>query len=451
MATGRSDHPNQVNNVLGFPFIFRGALDVKASKINEEMKMAAVYALAKLAKEPVPENVNIAYGEKKLVFGRDYIIPKPFDPRLISTIPLAVAKAAVNSGVSREKIDDWIKYENELSSRLGNNNKITRLLISKAKTNPKKIVYPEADKLDVIKAAQIVHEEGIGIPILLGNRERIEKMRSEIEYENDVEIIDLSESKHNKRKDDFAKIFVELRKSKGLSFKKARQLMNYRNYFGCMMVKQGFADAFISGYSRSYPEVIKPVLKIIGKEEGVRKVAATNLMITSKGPIFLSDTSININPKFNELAHIAKMTAYTAEVFGFSPVIAMLSFSNFGSAVHDSVEKVSNAVKLLNRCFPDLVVDGPLQSDFALNKIMLKNKFEFSKLSGQKVNVLVFPNLDSANITYKVMKELDGAQSIGPILMGVDKPAHILQLKASVEEIVNMSAIAVVDAQNRKL
>ena len=451
MATGRSDHPNQVNNVLGFPFIFRGALDVKASKINEEMKMAAVYALAKLAKEPVPENVNIAYGEKKLVFGRDYIIPKPFDPRLISTIPLAVAKAAVSSGVSREKIDDWTKYENELSSRLGNNNKITRLLISKAKTHPKKIVYPEADKLDVIKAAQIVHEEGIGIPILLGNRERIEKMRSEIEYENDVEIIDLSESKHNKRKDDFAKIFVELRKSKGLSFKKARQLMNYRNYFGCMMVKKGLADAFISGYSRSYPEVIKPVLKIIGKEEGVRKVAATNLMITSKGPIFLSDTSININPKFNELAHIAKMTAYTAEVFGFSPVIAMLSFSNFGSAVHDSVEKVSNAVKLLNRCFPDLVVDGPLQSDFALNKIMLKNKFEFSKLSGQKVNVLVFPNLDSANITYKVMKELDGAQSIGPILMGVDKPAHILQLKASVEEIVNMSAIAVVDAQNRKL
>ena len=451
MATGRSDHPNQVNNVLGFPFIFRGALDVKASKINEEMKMAAVHALAKLAKEPVPEYVNIAYGEKKLAFGRDYIIPKPFDQRLITTVPLAVARAAISSGVARENIEDWTKYENELASRLGNNNKIIRLLISKAKNNPKRIVYPEADKLDVIKAAQIVHEEGIGIPILLGSRERIEKMRSEIEYENEVEIIDLSESKHDKIKDKYAKIFVEIRKHKGLSFKKARQLMNYRNYFGCMMVKQGSADAFISGYSRSYPEVIKPVLKIIGKEDGVRKVAATNLMITSKGPIFLSDTSINIDPKFNELAHIAKMTAYTAEVFGFSPVIAMLSFSNFGSAVHDSVEKVSNAVKLLNRCFPDLTVDGPLQSDFALNKLMLKNKFEFSKLSGQKVNVLIFPNLDSANITYKVIKELDGAQSIGPILMGVEKPAHILQLKASVEEIVNMSAIAVVDAQNRKL
>ena len=451
IATGRSDHPNQVNNVLGFPFIFRGALDVRASKINEEMKMAAVYALAKLAKEPVPEIVNIVYKEKKLMFGRDYIIPKPFDPRLISTVPLSVAKAAIDSGVAKLNIDNWDKYRKGLELRLGNNNRITRLLIAKAKQNLKKIVYVEADRLDVLKAAQTVYEEGIGIPILIGRKERIKKLISELELEfsHELRIIDLSIEKSKRLIKKYGKIFFEQRKDKGLTLGQAEQLMRRRDYFASMMVKLGEADALISGYSRSYPEVVKPILKVIGKGKGVRKVAATNLMITSKGPIFLADTSININPKYNELGYIANMAAETAKMFGFQPVVAMLSYSNFGSSDHPMANKVASAVKFIKRSFPNLVVDGPVQSDFALNRDMLKHKFDFSKLAGQKVNVLVFPNLDSANITYKVIKEIDGALSIGPIMMGMDRPVHILQLKASVDEIINMSAIAVVDAQSR--
>ena len=453
IATGRSDHPNQVNNVLGFPFIFRGALDVRASKINEEMKMAAVYALAKLAKEPVPEIVNIVYKEKKLMFGRDYIIPKPFDPRLISTVPLSVAKAAIESGVAKIKIDNWEKYEKELELRLGNNNRITRLLIAKAKQNPKKIVFVEADRLDVLKAAQTVYDEGIGIPILIGRIKRIKKLIKELElgFSKELKIIDLSIDKSKKQIKKYAKIFFNHRKDKGLTLSQAEKLMRTRDYYASMMVKLGEADALISGYSRSYPEVVKPILKVIGKAQGVRKVAATNLMITSKGPIFLADTSININPKYNELGYIAKMTAETAKMFGFQPVVAMLSYSNFGSSDHSMSNKVSAAVKFIKRSFPDLIVDGPIQSDFALNREMLRNKFDFSKLAGQRVNILVFPNLDSANITYKVIKEIDGALSIGPIIMGMAKPAHILQLKASVDEIINMSAIAVVDAQSRNL
>ena len=453
IATGRSDHPNQVNNVLGFPFIFRGALDVRASKINEEMKMAAVYALAKLAKEPVPEIVNVVYKEKKLMFGRDYIIPKPFDPRLISTVPLSVAKAAIESGVAKIKIDNWGKYEKELESRLGNNNRITRLLITKAKQNPKKIVFVEADRLDVLKAAQTVYDEGIGIPILIGRIKRIKKLIKELElgFSKELKIIDLSIDKSKKQIKKYAKIFFNQRKHKGLTLSQAEKLMRTRDYYASMMVKLGEADALISGYSRSYPEVVKPILKVIGKADGVRKVAATNLMITSKGPIFLADTSININPKYNELGYIAKMTAETAKMFGFQPVVAMLSYSNFGSSNHSMSNKVSAAVKFIKRSFPDLIVDGPIQSDFALNREMLRNKFDFSKLAGQRVNILVFPNLDSANITYKVIKEIDGALSIGPIIMGMAKPVHILQLKASVDEIINMSAIAVVDAQSRNL
>ena len=453
IATGRSDHPNQVNNVLGFPFIFRGALDVRASKINEQMKMAAVYALAKLAKEPVPEIVNVVYKEKKLMFGRDYIIPKPFDPRLISTVPLSVAKAAIESGVAKIKIDNWGKYEKELESRLGNNNRITRLLIAKAKQNPKKIVFVEADRLDVLKAAQTVYDEGIGIPILIGRIKRIKKLIKELElgFSKELKIIDLSIDKSKKQIKKYAKIFFDQRKDKGLTLSQAEQLMRRRDYYASMMVKLGEADALISGYSRSYPEVVKPILKVIGKADGVRKVAATNLMITSKGPIFLADTSININPKYNELGYIAKMTAETAKMFGFQPVVAMLSYSNFGSSNHSMSNKVSAAVKFIKRSFPDLIVDGPIQSDFALNREMLRNKFDFSKLAGQRVNILVFPNLDSANITYKVIKEIDGALSIGPIIMGMAKPVHILQLKASVDEIINMSAIAVVDAQSRNL
>ena len=449
MATGRSDHPNQVNNVLGFPFIFRGALDVRATKINEEMKMAAVYSLAKLAKEPVPEYVNIIYKEKKLSFGKDYIIPKPFDPRLISTVPVAVAKAAIDSGVASVSIENWDKYSRDLDKRKGNDDRIIRLIRAKAKLDPKKIIYTEADRLDVLKAAQIVYEEGIAEPILMGRVERIKKLMKEIDFEHKLKIIDLSLEKSKNKIKRFGKIFYKQRKEKGLTLSQAVKLLRTRDYFASMMVKLGEADALVSGYSRSYPEVIKPILKVIGKGKGVRKIAATNLMLTSKGPIFLSDTSININPSYNELAYISIMTANTAKMFGYKPVIAMLSFSNFGSSSHPMANKVENAVKFLRRSHPNMIVDGPIQSDFALNKLMLTNKFEESKLGNQKVNILVFPNLDSANITYKVIKEIDGAKSIGPIIMGLDKAVHILQLKPSVEEIVNMSAIAVVDAQSR--
>ncbi len=450
LATGRSDHPNQVNNVLGFPFIFRGALDVRASKINEKMKMAAVYALAELAKEPVPENVNVVYGETKLTFGKDYIIPKPFDPRLISKIPLKVAKAAIDSGVARLEIDNWERYERELESRLGNDNKIIRLLLAKAKSDPKKVVFVEADRLEVLKAAQIAFDEGIAIPTLIGRKKRIKKLMLEIDFDHDLEVIDLSQKKSISTIKRYAKNFFKQRKDKGMTLSQAETLMRRRDYFGSMMVKLGEADALISGFSRSYPDVIKPILKVIGKSKGVRKVAATNLMITSNGPLFLADTSININPTYNEIGYIAILASETAKMFGFDPVIALLSYSNFGSSNHPMAKKVERAVKFLKRCAPELIVDGPVQSDFALNRPMFSNKFNFSKLSGQKVNVMVFPNLDSANITYKVIKELDNAMSIGPIIMGMDKPVHILQLKPSVEEIVNITAIAVVDAQNRK-
>jgi len=450
MATGRSDHPNQVNNVLGFPFIFRGALDVRATKINEAMKIAAVKALAALAKEPVPEQVNIAYGETKLNFGRDYIIPKPFDPRLIGTIPLAVAKAAVDSGVADEPISDWKKYEEELYDRMGNDNKIIRLLHNRAKLNPKKIVFAEADHLDVLKAAQIVLEEGIGIPILLGRKEIIQELMKEIEFEDDVEILDPKSDEQKDKLNKYAKIYWSNRHRKGVTLYAAQKLMRERNYFASMMVNEGDADAMISGYSRSYPVVIRPVLETIGKFEGVNKIATTNLMLTKRGPLFLSDTSINIDPTAKELANIAQMTNYTMKMFGIKPVIAMISYANFGSSKHPQSRKVKQAVEYLHKISPDTIVDGELQTDFALNSKLLKKTFPFSKLAGKKVNALIFPNLDSANSNYKMLKELDGVESIGPIMLGMKKAVHILQLGASVEEMVNIAAVAVVDAQQKE-
>ncbi|MCF8713231.1 NADP-dependent malic enzyme [Joostella atrarenae] len=450
MATGRSDHPNQVNNVLGFPFIFRGALDVRATKINEEMKMAAVKALAELAKEPVPEQVNIAYGETRLNFGRDYIIPKPFDPRLIASVPPAVAKAAMDSGVAKEPIEDWAKYEEELLQRLGNDNKIVRLLHNRAKTNPKKVVFAEADHLDILKAAQIVLDEGIAEPILLGNKETILELMKEIDFDADVLIIDNKTDECNDTKKKYAKKYWEARKRHGVTFYDAEKKMRDRNYFAAMMVNEGDADCLISGYSRAYPTVVRPMLELIGKANGVSKVAAVNLMITERGPMFLSDTSINIDPTAKELAKIAQMTATAARMFGIEPVIAMLSYANFGSSKDEKANKVGDAVAYLHRHYPDILVDGELQSDFALNKELLQSKFPFSKLAGKKVNTLIFPNLDSANITYKLMKELNKADSIGPILLGMKKPVHILQLGAGVEEIVNMTAVAVVDAQEKE-
>ena len=449
MATGRSDHPNQVNNVLGFPFIFRGALDVKATKINDQMKMAAVKALASLAKESVPEFVNIAYDKTKLTFGKNYIIPKPFDPRLITKIPPMVAKAAMDSGVALEPIECWDKYEEELHNRLGSDKKIVRFLTNRAKTSPKRIIYAEADHLDVLKAAQIVHEEGIGFPILLGNREVIEELKKEIEFDEDLPIIDPKSKEEFPNREKYGKKYWEMRKRKGVTYFRAVNKMKERNLFAAMMIYNGDADALISGYSRSYPVTVKPIFEVIGRSPGVNKVATTNLMITSKGPLFLSDTSINIDPSSKDLAIIAKMTSDTVKMFGLEPNIAMVSYSNFGSSNHPMVLKVNEAVNYLHRNFPKLNVDGPVQSDFALNKEMLKEKFSFSKLSGKNVNTLIFPNLDSANTNYKVIKELDNALSIGPIMMGMSKAVHVIQLGASVEEMVNMSAVAVVDAQKK--
>lgn len=449
MATGRSDHPNQVNNVLGFPFIFRGALDVRATKINEAMKIAAVKALAKLAKEPVPEQVNIAYGETKLNFGRDYIIPKPFDPRLIYEIPPAVAKAAMDSGIAKEPIQNWDKYKEELMERLGADNKIVRLLLNRAKMQPKKVVFTEADQLDVLKAAQIVYEEKIAHPILLGRKEVIESLMQEIDFEANIPIIDPKSDDEVERKNAYAQLYWEQRSRKGVTLYSAKAKMRERNYFAAMMVNAGDADALISGYSRSYPSVVKPMLELIGLAKGASRIATTNVMITQRGPLFLSDTSINIDPSAKDLATIAKMTTQVVRMFGMDPVAAMVSYSNFGSSKSEKASKVSEAVSYLHRHYPNMIVDGELQVDFALNQQMLQDTFPFSKLAGKKVNTLIFPTLDSANITYKLLKELNKADSIGPIMMGMKKPVHILQLGASVDEIVNMAAIAVIDAQQK--
>jgi len=450
MATGRSDFPNQVNNVLGFPYIFRGALDVRATKINEAMKMAAVRALAALAKEHVPEQVNIAYGAKKLTFGREYIIPSPFDPRLITVVAPAVAKAAMDSGVALNPITDWDAYEEILLDRLGNDNKMVRLITNRAKNDPKRIVFAEADHLDVLKAAQIVLEEGIGFPILLGNKEVIMELKAEIGFVADVPIIDPKEATEDERKNSFATTYWETRQRRGISLLDAQKLMRERNYFAAMMVNVGQADALVSGHSRSYPSVVKPMLQLIDKAPGVSIVATTNMMMTARGPMFLSDTAININPSAEDLAKIAIMTSNAAKMFGVEPVIAMVSYSNFGSSTNESAGKVREAVAYLHKNYPDMIVDGELQADFALNPEMLQKKFPFSKLAGKKVNTLIFPNLESANITYKLMKELNKVDSIGPIMLGMGKPVHIFQLGASVEEMVNMAAIAVIDAQEKE-
>ena len=449
MATGRSDHPNQVNNVLGFPFIFRGALDVRATKINEAMKMAAVKALADLTRESVPEQVNIAYGETRLTFGRDYIIPKPFDPRLISSIPPAVAKAAMESGVAKMPIQDWDKYREELLQRSGNDNKVVRMLHNRAKLNPKKIVFAEADHLDVLKAAQIVYDEGIAIPILLGHKETILELKKEIEFDANVLIIDPKSKETKDKRNQYALKYWENRKRSGVTLYSAQSKMRERNYYGAMMVMAGDVEGMISGYTRAYPTVAKPIFELIGKASKVKKVATVNIMSTERGPLFLADTAININPSAEELADIAKMTANVATTLGFDPIMAMLSYSNFGSSTHPNAVKVRNAVEILHTENPNLLVDGDIQSDFALNMELLKSKFPFSKLAGKKVNTLIFPNLESANITYKLLKELHKSESIGPIIMGLSKAVHIVQLGASVNEIVNMTAVAVIDVQER--
>ena len=450
MATGRSDTPNQVNNVLGFPFIFRGALDVRATAINEEMKMAAVLALSDLAKETVPEEVNIVYDKVALSFGKEYIIPKPFDPRLIYKIPPAIAKAAMDSGVAKKPIEDWERYEDELRDRSGSGNKEVRLLHERARRDLKKIIFAEADHLDVLKAAQRVFEDKIAIPILLGNKEVILDLKKELGFEGEVVIIDPKTKEETERRERFAQAYWQSRQRKGVTLYEAKKWMRERNYFSAMMVNEGEADGLIIGYSRPYSSVIKPILELVEKDKGVNRVAACNLMITKQGPLFLSDTTININPTAKDLAKITQYTSNLAKMFGVIPNIAMLGFSNFGSTKSETSQKIRQAVDYMHRYYPDMVVDGELQADFALNPELLKEKYPFSKLNGKKVNVLIFPNLESANITYKLMKEVNKAESIGPILLGLSKPIHVLQLGASVDEMVNMAAVTAIDAQERE-
>ena len=450
MATGRSDTPNQVNNVLGFPFIFRGALDVRATKINEEMKLAAVHALADLAKKSVPDQVNLVYGGINLTFGKEYIIPKPFDPRLIYEVPPAIAKAAMDSGVAQKPITDWDAYHEQLMDRLGGSNREIRALQDRARQNPKRVVFPEADILEVLKAAQRVYQEGIAIPVLLGHKEVILAYMEELGWEANLEIIDPKSDEEANRRKSFADIYWKKRSRKGITQINALRLMRERNYFGAMLVNTGQADAMITGYSRSYPQVIRPILDLVEKEEGFNRIAATSILITKRGPLFLSDTTMNPNPSSEDLSVITLATAEKAKMFGLDPAIALLSYSNFGSAPSESTQKISKAVAYLHKNYPNLVVDGEVQVDIALNPEKMAAAFPFSKLNGKAANILIFPNLESANITYKIMKESDGLNSIGPIILGLSKPIHITLMNASVDEMVNLTTFAVVDAQERE-
>jgi malate dehydrogenase (oxaloacetate-decarboxylating)(NADP+) len=452
MATGRSDYPNQVNNVLGFPYIFRGALDVRANQINEAMKLAAVRALAELAKSPVPDIVNMAYAEKNILFGADYIIPKPLDPRLLSTVAPAVAKAAIESGIAKNIIEDWDTYANELNRRLGLDNQVLRVIGTKARRNPKRIVFAEADNLKILKAAQIVYDEGVGYPILLGDENKIKLIAAEggVDIEG-LPILDpRSEATEEKRKL-YSEIFFHKRGRKGFNAYEAKKVMRDRNYFGCMMVECGDADCMISGLAKNYPDTIRPALHTIGTEEGVKKIAGMYLMLTKKGPLFLADTTVNFNPTAEELADITLMVAKEVRQFNITPRIAMLSYSNFGSSNSPEAKLVADARKLIKQKMPSLIVDGEMQASVAFNNELMKENYPFCELVDQNVNTLIFPNLASGNVTYNLLKELGTADAIGPILLGLKKPVHILQLGSSVRSIINMALIAVVDAQKSKV
>ncbi len=450
VATGRSDNPNQVNNVLGFPFIFRGALDVRATCINEEMKLAAVKALAALAKEPVPEEVNEAYGTKHIAFGRDQIIPKPLDPRLLSSVAPAVAKAAIKSGVARHTITNWDEYVNHLNQRLGHDNKLIRTITEKAKRNPKKVVFAEADNHKVLKAANIACEEGVCSPVLLGDKKRIKTLIKEYNLDlEDVEIIDNRSEEEKETREIYAKQFYKKRQRKGLTYPEAVKLMRERNYFGAMMVDRGEADALISGLTRSYKDVILPALQIIGTAKDVKKVAGMYIIFTKDGPYFFGDTTVNHNPTAEDLVEITLRMHKAVKNYGIEPRIAMLSYSNFGSATGESASKTSKAVSILHKNYPDIIVDGEIQANFALNQELLAEVFPFSYLNGKKPNTLIFPSLSAGNIAYKILQEMSGTELAGPVLLGMKKSFHVLQIGCSVREIVNMIKIAVIDAQTK--
>ncbi len=449
MATGRSDHPNQVNNVLGFPYIFRGALDVRASAINEEMKMAAVRALAKLAKEPTPEIVNKAYSSEKIIFGKEYLIPKPLDPRLITSISPAVAKAAMETGVARTKIHNWEQYDIDLQRRLGIDQKLISQIISKAKKAPKKVVFAEAEDVKILKAAQIIQDERIAVPILLGKKEKIEALIEEHQLElSACKIINPFEEVETRTI--YGDKLYEKRRRKGVTRQEARNLMRARNYFGTAMVECGDADALISGLTSDYPKTVRPALNVIGMSSEVKRVAGMYIILNKKGPFFFADTTINVNPTAEELVDIIGLTATAVRSFGITPRVALLSYSNFGSSKGEVPEKTARAVELALKRWPDLIIDGDIQANTALNVELQQQNYPFSRLADQGANTLIFPDLTSGNIAYKLLMEIGSTEAIGPILLGMNKPVHVLQLGSTVREIVNMVAIAVVDAQAQK-
>ncbi len=447
MATGRSDFPNQVNNVLGFPYIFRGALDVHANSINEEMKIAAVNAIAKLAKETVPEVVLLAYNLNSLSFGKDYLIPKPFDQRLMTRVSMAVAKAAMESGVAAKPIHNWERYEETLLDRSGNDEKMIRMMQNKAKSNPKSIVMSNAEELDVLKAAQFLSEEGIAKPILLGSRERILATAKQYEIEIDLPIVDPKDENQKANREKYIKTLWEKRRRKGISKYQAEKLIQSRDYFAPMMVECGDADALITGYSKSYRDTLKPLLECIDNSDGVNKVACMTMMLYKNQTLFLADTSININPTWEEIVRITRMTSWVVKQMTIEPRVALLSFENFSNRAETS-KKMQKAVSYMHKYFPSMIVDGEIQADFALIPELLED-YSFSKLYPKPANTLIFPDLASANISYKLLKGTGAAQSIGPILLGLSKPVHILQHRASFEEIVNLATLAVLDVQYR--
>jgi malate dehydrogenase (oxaloacetate-decarboxylating)(NADP+) len=449
IATGRSDHPNQVNNVLGFPYIFRGALDVRATEINEAMKMAAVFALAKLAREPVPDSVSKAYGDKVITFGKEYLIPKPLDPRLITTISPAVAKAAIETGIAQNPITNWEEYHLELQKRIGLDNRLISRVTSRAKKDIQRIIFAEADTHKILKAAQIVKMEGIATPILLGNKNRINYLIAEHDLDlHDCLMIDPMEE--SKKRDYFANILYEKRQRKGLTLHEARKLMKERNYYGAMMLEVGEGDALVSGLTKDYPKTILPALHVIGVDDGVQRVAGMYIINNKRGSFFFADTTVNTNPTVDELVEITGLTAQGVKFFDITPRIAVLSYSNFGSSKGDVPTKTALATKKAKEKYPELVIEGEMQANVALDTVIQQENYPFSTLAQEPANTLIFPDLASGNIAYKLLMELGNAEAIGPILLGMKKPVHILQLGSSVREIVNIVAIAALDAIEKK-
>ena len=448
MATGRSDYPNMVNNVLGFPYIFRGALDVRARQINEPMKLAAVKALANLAKSPVPDIVNMAYNQQNMAFGPEYIIPKPLDPRLLATVAPAVAQAAMDSGVAQKNITNTEAYQLELNKRLGLDNQLMRVISNKARKDPKRLLFAEADNQKILKAASILYDEGTAYPILLGDPIKINKIAEENNIDlSDIPIIDPRSDEQEAKREFYGQLFFKKRQRKGVNHYESLKMMKDRNHFGCMMVETGDADAMLSGLTKNYAEAIRPALQIIGTEEGVKKIAGMYLLLTKKGPLFLADTTVNFKPTAEELADITQMVAKEVRNFNLTPRIALLSYSNFGSSDSPEARLVADATRLLKQRNPSLIVDGEMQGSMAFNKEILRDNYPFSDLVDQDVNVLIFPSLTSGNVAYNLLKEVGGADAIGPILLGLKKPVHVLQLGSTVRNIINMATVAVMDAQ----